>query len=132
VPFLSGDPLARLSERLPRAGELLARMGSMLLARESLGFWLAFGGATAWALLRRRVEVAALAGAVLGQLALYTALPFLVYLPPEQHLDASFARVSAALMPLGMLAIGAALGNGSARRSRRTRGHEPGPCPTGG
>lgn len=130
VSFLSGDPLARLGERLPRAGELLARMGSTLLARDTLGFWVAFGAALLGAALRRRAVAAALAGAVLGQLALYAALPFLVYLPPEQHLDASFARVTAALMPLGLLAIGAAVGSGPLARPaallRRARGPEPG------
>ena len=75
----------------------------------SLGFCFAFGAAALWAVLRRRLAAVALAGVVLAQLALYATLPFLVYLPPEQHIAASFARVTAALMPLGLLAIGAAV-----------------------
>jgi hypothetical protein len=126
VPFLSGEPLARLAERLPQAPELLARMGSYLVLPDALGFWPALAAAAVLAVVRRNGTALALAAVVAGQLALYVVLPFLAYLPPEMHLDASFSRVTAALMPLGVLAIGAALGGGASTPRGALAGGEAG------
>jgi hypothetical protein len=110
VGFFSGDPLARAAERLPRGGEILGWMGRMLTAPDALLFWPLFALAALVAALRRRALALRLAGVVAVQLALYMGVTFFVYLPPRMHLDASFGRITAALVPLGMLALGAALG----------------------
>lgn len=110
VGFLSGDPLARAAERLPYWLEILGWMGEMLVAPSSLLFWPLLAVAALVAALRRRGLALGLAGVVAVQLALYMGVTYFVYLPPRMHLDASFGRITAALVPLGMLALGAALG----------------------
>ncbi len=109
VGFTAGDPLARLSERLPEAASLLAYMGRSFLLPDALGFWFAFAAAVAAALWRRSRLALALAAVVAAQVLIYTASTFIVYLPPRAHVDAAFSRILAALMPLGMLVIGATL-----------------------
>jgi molybdopterin synthase catalytic subunit len=122
VPYLSGDPIARLFERLPQAPELLAKMGSYLAAPEALGLWLAWAGALVLAALSRNRLALALSAVVLAQLGLYVLATFLVYLPPKAHIEASFARITAALTPLAVLAIGAALaGRGAKMKPMRVR-----------
>lgn len=109
VSFLSGQPFAKLAERLPQASELLASMAQRLAQWDFLGFWLLFPLAFALAWRRRNVEALIAGGVVLAQLAVYSGLTFLVYLPVEEHLDAAYDRITAALVPLGILACGLAL-----------------------
>lgn len=108
VSFFSGDPFARLGERLPEAGTLLLAMARHLAARETLGLWFGFALA-ATVLLRRRDRLGiALVAVVAVQLGLYLAITFGVYLPPLDHIRASFPRITAALAPLAILALGRA------------------------
>jgi hypothetical protein len=109
VGFLSGDPLARLGERLPQAGHLLAYMGRELVRPAALGLWPLAAVAAAVALWRRRHRALALAVVPGAQLALYTAITFAVYLPPEMHVDAAYGRIAGSLAPLAVLAVAAAL-----------------------
>lgn len=106
VSFFSGDPLARLAERLPRAWEIAGGMGDVFIAGESLGFWPVFLAAALLAAAQRRRRPLLLAGVVVFQLLLYGAITFVVYLPPEMHVAAAFPRITAALAPLGLLVVG--------------------------
>ncbi len=125
VGFTSGDPLARLAERLPAAASLVAYMARSFLLPDALGFWLAFALALGVALWQRRTLALGLAGVVTAQLLIYMAVTFIVFLPPRAHVDAAFSRIIAALMPLAMLAVGAVLAPRESRRPVRARPLRP-------
>ena len=109
VTFFIGDWKERALARLSNPGEILKPLGADLIAWDWLGFWLLFAAALAWALWKRERTALVLAGAVLLQLGLYSAVYFFTYLPPADHIRSSFTRVVAALVPLGMLVVVAAL-----------------------
>lgn len=108
LTFFVGDWKERALGRLSHPGEILKALGSDLIAWDWLGFWLLFTAALAFALWRRDRTALLLAGVVLVQLALYSAVYFLTYLPPVDHIRSSFTRIAAALVPLGVLAVGSA------------------------
>ncbi|MFP5285719.1 MAG: hypothetical protein ACLGI9_08275 [Thermoanaerobaculia bacterium] len=110
--FFDGDWRGRALERLSRPGEILAMLGSDLAAPGWLGFWFLFAAGLALALWRRNWTALLLAGAVVLQLGLYSAVYFFTYLPPAGHILSSFTRIVAALVPLGILAIAASSRNG--------------------
>lgn len=105
--FFDGDWRARALERLSRPGEILTMLGSDLAAPGWLGFWFLFAAGLALALWRRNRTALLLAGVVLLQLGLYSAVYFFTYLPPAGHILSSFTRIVAALVPLGILAVAA-------------------------
>lgn len=106
--FFDGDWRARALERLSRPGEILTMLGSDLAAPDWLGFWFLFAAGLALALWRRNRTALLLGGVVLLQLGLYAAVYFFTYVPPAGHILSSFTRITAALVPLGILAIAAA------------------------
>ena len=108
VGFFSGDPLARLGERLPQAGSILAAMLRHLAAPEALGLWLLLPFVLVALALRRDHLALGLALVVGFQLALYMVISFGVYLPPLDHIRASFPRITAALAPLAVVLVGRA------------------------
>jgi hypothetical protein len=107
--FFDGDWRGRALERLAHPGEILAPLGSDLIAPGWLGFWLLFAAALALALWRRNRTALLLGGVVLAQLGLYAAVYFLTYLDPAGHILSSFTRIAAALVPLGVLSVADAL-----------------------
>lgn len=109
--FFHGDWRGRALDRLSRPGEILTMLGSDLIAPDWLGFWFLFAAGLAFALWKRNRTALLLAGVVLLQLGLYAAVYFFTYLPAAGHILSSFTRITAALVPLGILAV-AASGNG--------------------
>lgn len=110
--FFDGDWRGRALERLSRPGEILTLLGSDLAAPGWLGFWFLFAAGLALALWRRNGTALLLAGVVVLQLGLYSAVYFFTYLPPAGHILSSFTRIVAALVPLGILAVAASTSNG--------------------
>jgi hypothetical protein len=106
VSFFVGDPTQRLFARLPDFGLISGHMAEFLLIRDNLGFWLIAAGVTLWVLARRRWTASALLGSVWLQLVTYGAVMFLTYVPALAQIDAAFVRITAALIPLGVLGIG--------------------------
>jgi hypothetical protein len=105
--FFSGDWRGRALDRLSRPGEILTMLGSDLAALDWLGFWFLFAAGLALAFWRRNRTALLLAGVVLLQLGLYAAVYFFTYMSPAGHIHSSFTRITAALVPLGILAIAA-------------------------
>ena len=122
VSFFAGNATQRLFSRLPDFGLISGRMAELLLIRDNLGFWLIAAVVTLWVLARRRWTASALLGSVWLQLASYAAVMFLIYVPALAEIDAAFVRITAALIPLGILGIGFAF---SDRCQKRPRSHEP-------
>lgn len=113
LSFFAGDPLDRVWNRLPRAPEILAAAGAKLLEPEWIGFWFLLAGGLGIAAVsgwRRHRVALALGAVVLVQLAVYAGVYFASYVPPERHIDSSFFRIVAALVPLGAVALAAAWG----------------------
>ena len=76
-----------------------------VIAPDWLGFWFLFAAGLVFALWQRQRTALLLAGVVLLQLGLYAAVYFFTYLPAEGHILSSFTRITAALVPLGILMI---------------------------
>ncbi|HUO86656.1 MAG TPA: hypothetical protein VM617_04635, partial [Thermoanaerobaculia bacterium] len=100
-----GDWSGRAFARLPESGEIARFCLRDLLAWDWLLFWpiLAIGWLVA-IFLRCRPAVA-LGAAVSLQLLIYGATALVTYLDPIPHLEAAFFRITAALVPLGLLAL---------------------------
>ena len=109
VPFLAGDWKSRGIARIHEAPRLLGMMARELLRADWLGFWVLFAAATAAARLLRRRSALLLSAVVWAQLAIYSAVYFVTYLDPGAHIGSSFFRISAALVPLGVIAAGSLL-----------------------
>lgn len=105
--FFLGDWRARALARLAQPGEILTALGADLAAPDWLGFWFLFAAALGFAVWRRHRTALLLAGVVLAQLGLYSAVYFFTYLNPADHVRSSFTRIAAALVPLGILAVAA-------------------------
>ncbi len=103
--FFSGDWRGRALERLSQPGEILTMLGFDLVAPDWLGFWFLFAAGLVFALWRRNRTALLLAGVVLLQLGFYAAVYFFTYLPAEGHILSSFTRITAVLVPLGILMI---------------------------
>ncbi|MCM2316058.1 MAG: hypothetical protein NDJ92_13010 [Thermoanaerobaculia bacterium] len=107
--FFSGDYLARAGARMPEFHAILAPIVAELLRVEWLGMWIvSFVIVVRRASLSRRAGTA-LAAAVAVQLTLYVAVYLFTYLDPAKHIDASFFRIAAAMLPLAIVAAGALL-----------------------
>lgn len=125
VSFFLGDWLARGAERLPRIPEIAAFCLRELLAWDWLLFWpvLVLGTIAAVVLARRRA--AALATAVWLQVAIYGGTALFTYLDPILHLQAAFFRITAALVPLGLIALGEVAGEAAPRPAGRESRRRP-------
>lgn len=107
--FFSGDFLARAGARLPEFPAILAQIAAELLRFDWFGMWV-----VSLVIIVRRASPerrvgTALAVAVAVQLTLYVAVYFFTRLDPGDHIDASFFRVAAAVLPLAVVAAGAVL-----------------------
>jgi hypothetical protein len=118
VSFFWGDWRGRAASRLRHPGEIVALLGKELLRKEWLGLWVVFALGLLTCLLTGRALPSLLFGIVFLMLGSYSAVYFATYLDPRQHIENSFFRIAAALVPLGMAAIPFAL-----ESSRR--GHRP-------
>lgn len=121
VSFFLAGWLARGAERLPRLPEIAAFCLRELLAWDWLLFWPVLAAGTLAAVFLARWRAAALAAAVWLQVAIYGGTALFTYLDPLLHLQAAFFRISAALVPLGLIALGDLAGEAAppaaARRS---------------
>lgn len=120
--FFAGDWQGRALARLSHPGEILLLLGSDLIAPAWLGFWLLFAASLALAVWRSERTALLLSGVVVLQLGVYSAVYFLTYISPADHILSSFTRITAALVPLGTLMIAALAADipaGVARRKHR-------------
>lgn len=106
LPFLTGAWWSRAEDRIPQAATLLGAMGRELGVSDWLGFWLVFPLAAAVALCWRSERVIAIFGVVLGQAGAYAFIYLGTYLDPVAHVNASFFRLMATLLPLATVGIG--------------------------
>jgi hypothetical protein len=103
--FFLGDWWRRGLDRLPLAVDIQRRCLSLLLQPDWLGFWIVLAALTAVAAARRQGMALALIAIVWIQVLVYDLTALFTYLPPLAHLDASFFRICAALVPLGLLGM---------------------------
>lgn len=111
--FFAGDWPGRVLDRIFGLPGILGRMGLVLVDPAWLGVWILFLAALAWAVVRRRGvgrqgPAILLAGVVLAQLGVYAFVYLATYLDPAAHIDSSFLRIAAALVPLAVIAGGVA------------------------
>lgn len=104
--FFLGDWLGRATARLPQTPEIAGFALRELLAADWLLFWPLLMAGWLLAVLRGRSRAAALATVVWLQVAIYAGTALFTYLDPVPHLQAAFFRICAALVPLGLLALG--------------------------
>lgn len=107
--FFWGDWRGRAASRLRHPGEIVTLLGKELLRKEWLGLWVVFALGLLTCLLTRRVLPSLLFGIVFLMLGSYSAVYFATYLDPRDHIENSFFRITAALVPLGMAAISFAM-----------------------
>jgi len=112
VSFFTGDPVGRALDRFVQAAEILRALAADLLAPEWLGAWLLVAAGLALAARRRRWLPALLGAVVLMQLAAYAATYFATYLDPLAHVESSFFRISAGLLPLALVAASGGVDSG--------------------
>lgn len=110
LSFFTQGPLDRVVQRLPQAPEIFAATGAKLLAPQWLGFWFLLPAGLGLAAVRRRWTALLLGGVVVVQVLVYVGVYFASYVPATQHVDSSFFRIVAALVPLGTVALAAAWG----------------------
>jgi hypothetical protein len=105
LSFFAGDWAARADQRLRHPGQIIRPLAGELLRVEWGGLWLLFAATFLFCVLKKRVIPAFLFGIVFVMLGSYCAVYFATYLDPVQHLENSFFRVAAALIPLGTIGI---------------------------
>jgi hypothetical protein len=105
--FAGGNWWERFNGRLPEGGRILGLLARCLVSPEWLGFWLLFFVATVYFMARRHIAPAVLSLVVWLQLSVYGSVYFVTFLDWHEHLRGSFCRISAALLPLGILAASA-------------------------
>jgi hypothetical protein len=103
--FLLGDWWRRGLDRLPLIIEIQRRCLALLLQPDWLGFWIVLAALTAVAVARRHGMALAVIAIVWIQVFVYELTALFTYLPPLAHLDASFFRICAALVPIGLLGM---------------------------
>jgi len=103
--FFLGDWWRRGLDRLPLVVDIQRRCLSLLLQPDWLGFWIVLAALTAVAAARRYGMALALIAIVWIQVLVYDLTALFTYLPPLAHLDASFFRICAALVPIGLLGM---------------------------
>jgi hypothetical protein len=105
VSFFLGDWWRRGLDRLPLVVDIQRRCLSLLLQPDWLGFWIVLAALTAVAAARRQGMALAVIAIVWIQVLVYDLTAVFTYLPPLDHLDASFFRICAALVPIGLLGM---------------------------
>ena len=105
VSFFLGDWWRRGLDRLPLILEIQRRCLSLLLQPDWLGFWIVLAALTAVAVARRHGMALAVIAIVWIQVFVYELTAVFTYLPPLAHLEASFFRICAALVPIGLLGM---------------------------
>jgi hypothetical protein len=110
VSFFVGDWWQRGLARLPAAIDIQRRCLAFLLQPDWLGFWIALAALSCVAAVRKRAVPLALFATVWIQLLVYELTALFSYLPPADHLNAAFYRISGALLPIGCLGLAALLG----------------------
>jgi hypothetical protein len=105
VSFFLGDWWRRGLDRLPLILEIQRRCLSLLLQPDWLGFWIVLAALTAVAVARRHGMELAVIAIVWIQVIVYELTAVFTYLPPLAHLEASFFRICAALVPIGLLGM---------------------------
>jgi len=103
--FFLGDWWRRGLDRLPLVVDIQRRCLSLLLQPDWLGFWIVLAALTAVAAARRQGMALAVIAIVWIQVLVYDLTALFTYLPPLAHLDASFFRICAALVPIGLLGM---------------------------
>jgi hypothetical protein len=107
--FFAGDWPGRMAARAADLPALLGRLLAELAEPQWLGLWVFFAAGCAWAVARRRWRPLALAGVVAAQLGVYALVYLGTHLDPAAHIDSSFLRIAAALLPLAAVVLGGAL-----------------------
>ena len=110
VGFLEGDWRSRFAERARDPLTLFSAMGRELAGPEWLGLWFLFAAAALGALLLRTRSARALTGVVVAQFLFYAFVYFGTFHDPSRHIESSFHRITAALLPLALLAMAAVSG----------------------
>jgi hypothetical protein len=105
VSFFLGDWSRRGLDRLPLIIEIQRRCLALLLQPDWLGFWIVLAALTAVAVARRHGMALAVIAIVWIQVIVYELTAVFTYLPPLAHLEASFFRICAALVPIGLLGM---------------------------
>ncbi len=105
VEFFAEDWRGRAYQRLREPGKILSALGHELLRIEWWGIWLLFALVFGYCLLARKPVAALTLGIVLAALGTYAVVYFVTYLDPLEHIDHSFFRIAAALVPLGLVGI---------------------------
>lgn len=105
--FFAGDWMERGWRRLGELGHLLLEIAKVLADPIWLGSWLVLAAALAAAVLRSRFRTFSVIGAVALQLALYAGVVLVAVPEPLDHVRASAVRFAGALLPLGIIGIGA-------------------------
>ncbi len=105
VSFFAGDWAARADQRMRQPGQIIRPLAGELLRVEWGGLWLLFAAAFLFCAFKRRAIPAFLFGIVFAMLGSYGAVYFATFLDPVQHLQNSFFRIAAALIPLGTIGI---------------------------
>jgi hypothetical protein len=107
VRFWAGDWAGRLGTRLQHPGPILLAVGREFLSRDFFGFWIAFLSAAVLAVIWRNEKAIEVGLAVLFQAAACTAIYFLTFLDPVDHVRSSLFRVLSGLLPIAMVSVAA-------------------------
>ena len=107
VPFLEGAWIDRLSSRIGSPGAILLAMLRELRGPEWLGLWFLFAAAALGALVLRVRAARAFSAVIAAQLLVYAFVYFGTFMDPTSHVETSFHRLAAALLPLAALTIAA-------------------------
>lgn len=108
--FLQGDWMARFSERMRDPLGLFTAMLRELAGPEWLGLWFLFGAAALASLFLPARPARWLSAVVLGQFLVYAFVYLGTFLDPGGHVESSFHRLAAALLPLALLAMAGVAG----------------------
>jgi hypothetical protein len=104
MSFFTGDHMGRALSRLKDYHVILAPVVAELTRPAWLGCWIFAAIVIArYASWRRRMATC-LGAAVVLQMAFYISVYFFTYLDPLEHIDSSFYRISAAILPLALVA----------------------------
>jgi hypothetical protein len=105
LSFFLGEWRGRSQLRLRHPGKIIAALGDELVRGDWWGIWFLFAVVFLYSLLTRRMLPSFLLGIVLAMLASYAAVYFFTYMDPLEHIQHSFFRVAAALVPLGTIGV---------------------------
>jgi hypothetical protein len=105
IGFLEGDWPGRLAERARHPLVILSAMGRELVGPEWMGLWVLFAVAALGSLFLPAKTARELAAVVVAQLLVYAFIYFGTFHDPAKHVESSFHRLAAALVPLVLLVM---------------------------